>query len=180
MAEVGEGSVGPSTDRNNEPVVDPTKNVLDLVTAAIKRQDDLRVAEFARIDSALTGLEKTVNREFALVESRRVEQKVDTKVAVDAALNAAKEAVKEQTAASEKSITKSETSASEQSKQQNATFTASLKGVLDTVADLKDRVVKIESRKEGSGDLSKQLINIVGVIIAALILGVALYAALHK
>lgn len=38
-------SEGPSTDRHNQPVVDPTKNVLELVAAANKRQDDLRAAE---------------------------------------------------------------------------------------------------------------------------------------
>lgn len=41
----GGGSIGPSTDRHNDPVIDPTKNVLDLVEQAIKRQDDLREIE---------------------------------------------------------------------------------------------------------------------------------------
>jgi hypothetical protein len=35
-------SPGPGVDRFGTPVVDPTQNVLDLVEAAIKRQDDLR------------------------------------------------------------------------------------------------------------------------------------------
>jgi hypothetical protein len=35
-------SPGPGVDRFGTPVVDPTQNVLDLVNAAIKRQDDLR------------------------------------------------------------------------------------------------------------------------------------------
>jgi hypothetical protein len=38
------GSDGPATDRFNAPVIDPTKNVLDLVQAAVLRQDDLRIA----------------------------------------------------------------------------------------------------------------------------------------
>lgn len=37
-------SKGPSTDRHNSPVVDPTPNVMELVAAANKRQDDLRDA----------------------------------------------------------------------------------------------------------------------------------------
>jgi phage-related protein len=175
-----QGSAGPSTDRFNDPVVDPTKNVLDLVTAAIQRQDDLRAAEAARWTNELKALDRlmhakftvvdarleSIDREFAIVENRRVEQKIDTKVAVDAALSAAEKAVKEQTLASEKAILKSETSAAEQSKQQNATFSAALKGVTDLLADVKDRVVKVESRKEGGADLSRT--------------AVALYAALHK
>jgi hypothetical protein len=39
---MSEQSQGPSTDRLNDPVIDPTKNVLDLVDAANRRQDDLR------------------------------------------------------------------------------------------------------------------------------------------
>ena len=38
-------SPGPGVDRFGTPVVDPTQNVLDLVEAAIKRQDDLRMAD---------------------------------------------------------------------------------------------------------------------------------------
>jgi hypothetical protein len=38
-------SQGPSTDSQNNPVIDPTENVLSLVEAAIRRQDDLRAAE---------------------------------------------------------------------------------------------------------------------------------------
>jgi len=41
---------GPGVDAQGTPVLDPTKNVLDLVNAAIKRQDDLRLAEFRRQD----------------------------------------------------------------------------------------------------------------------------------
>lgn len=143
---------GLATDVQGNPVIDPTKNVLNLVTAAIQRQDDLRAAERDAIRERVTALEKVIyarlkthDKEFALIESRRVEQKVDTKVAVDAALSAAEKAVKEQTVASEKSIIKSETSAAEQSKQQNATFTAALKGVTDTVGDIKERVGKLET-----------------------------------
>jgi hypothetical protein len=36
---------GPGVDASGQAVVDPTQNVLDLVEAAIKRQDDLREAE---------------------------------------------------------------------------------------------------------------------------------------
>lgn len=35
---------GPAVDRSGNPVVDPTANVLQLVEAAIQRQDDLRAA----------------------------------------------------------------------------------------------------------------------------------------
>ena len=38
-------SMGPSTDAANRPVIDPTENVMKLVEASSRRQDDLRAAE---------------------------------------------------------------------------------------------------------------------------------------
>lgn len=49
MSEPTSGSLGPSTDRYNEPVIDPTQNVKDLSEAANKRQDDLREQESAHV-----------------------------------------------------------------------------------------------------------------------------------
>lgn len=45
-------SLGPSVDQTGTPVVDPTRNVLDLVSASIARQDDLREAAILRCDMA--------------------------------------------------------------------------------------------------------------------------------
>lgn len=45
----GTSSPGPGVDRHGTPVVDPTANVLDLVRAAIQRQDDLRESESRHI-----------------------------------------------------------------------------------------------------------------------------------
>ena len=51
MSDVGNtGGQGPATDRANEPVIDPTANVLDLVQAAVKRLDDLMSASNKRLD----------------------------------------------------------------------------------------------------------------------------------
>lgn len=44
---------GPGVDAQGNQVVDPTKNVLDLVSAAIKRQDDLREVEGRHIREIL-------------------------------------------------------------------------------------------------------------------------------
>jgi hypothetical protein len=105
---------GLGVDAAGGPVVDPTKNVLDLVAAAITRQDDLRGAAGSLFQALLGGLQQFIEakfsgyekltdsrfagieREFATVERNRLEQKNDTKVAVDAALTSAKELVKEQ------------------------------------------------------------------------------------
>jgi hypothetical protein len=187
------GSGGPSVDAHGDAVIDPTRNVLDLVAAAIQRQDDLRQAGYQAIRGEVRALAdltqsrfKGIDDQLAIIESRRVEQKIDTKVAVDAALSAAEKAVKEQTTASEKAITKSETSAAEQSKQQNATFTAALNGVSAVLADLKDRVVKIESRREGGresdADSHRGIASttaIIAVALSALMIFVVIALATH-
>lgn len=48
------GRPGVAVDARGGQVVDPTKNVLDLVEAAIRRQDDLRAAEARRQDAERT------------------------------------------------------------------------------------------------------------------------------
>lgn len=58
------GNARPSTDRHNDPVVDPTANVLLLIEAAVKRIDDLRAAEIRRTD------------ELRMAESRRVDEEM--------------------------------------------------------------------------------------------------------
>jgi len=42
---------GPGVDASGTPVVDPTQNVLDLVQAAIQRQDDLREADGEKLQA---------------------------------------------------------------------------------------------------------------------------------
>ena len=50
MSEHSGQSMGPATDRKNDPVIDPTANVLNLVEAAIRRMDDLLQAGLRRQD----------------------------------------------------------------------------------------------------------------------------------
>lgn len=179
---------GLAVDAGGNPVVDPSRNVLDLAAAGSLRQDDLRKAAFALLEAKVEGLTELISakvegvyREFSLIESRRQEQKVDTKTAVDAALSAAEKAVKEQQAASEKSILKSETAAAEQSKQNAATFTAALKGVTDGMNDLKERVGKFETQLQTRADSRVDsrsnvgmIVGVVGAIIGALMFTIAM------
>src|SRR5688572_11724945 len=63
---------GPGVDAQGQPVIDPTKNVLDLVEAAMRRQDDLRHAENRaireKIDATAAAEASVPLREY--VESR--------------------------------------------------------------------------------------------------------------
>jgi uncharacterized protein YihD (DUF1040 family) len=60
---------GLGVDFQGRAVVDPTKNVLDLVSAAMQRQDDLRAIEFKRQDD-LRDSESRHVREIADLRSR--------------------------------------------------------------------------------------------------------------
>ena len=71
---------GISVDKNGGSVVDPTKNVLDLVGAAIRRQDDLREAE-ERITTAKLRAQEELNdarymhaRELAAAQASKLDE----------------------------------------------------------------------------------------------------------
>jgi hypothetical protein len=64
---------GIGVDARGGAVIDPTKNVLDLVQAAIQRQDDLRYAE-AKYQNALREKEADISRVSREAESRRINE----------------------------------------------------------------------------------------------------------
>jgi hypothetical protein len=65
-------STGPATDRHNDPVVDPTRNVLDLVRAETKRQDDLRELD-GRWRDRLDKMQRVYARDQRRAESDRID-----------------------------------------------------------------------------------------------------------
>lgn len=56
-------SGGPSVDKKGDPVIDPTRNVLDLVAAGNKRLDDLSAANQKLVESSIQSLKDSVLRE---------------------------------------------------------------------------------------------------------------------
>lgn len=72
MSEYSSQSTGPSTDRHNDPVVDPTKNVLDLVESAITRLNDLNNLDRHWRDK-LDDLRSDHNRQIRKAESDRID-----------------------------------------------------------------------------------------------------------
>lgn len=67
-----EASSEPGVDRLGRPVIDPTKNVLNLVEAAMKRQDDLRDAE-TRHMREIAELRAGYETELRKAESARID-----------------------------------------------------------------------------------------------------------
>ena len=113
----------------------------------------------------------SLDKQLVLIERQRVEQKSDTEKAVQAALSAAKEAVKEQTTAFGLATAKSETAMTEQLKQLNVTIGTAIAGVNISVGDLKERVAKMESAKQGGREQLSLIYGFTGFLVALLILG---------
>jgi hypothetical protein len=68
----GRRGPGPGVDAQGQPVIDPTQNVLDLVEAAIKRQDDLRDLEAGHVRE-IVALRASYDTELRLAESARID-----------------------------------------------------------------------------------------------------------
>jgi hypothetical protein len=168
-----ESNPGAATDAHGLPVVDPTRNVLQLVEAAIQRQDDLRdadarhVREVAalrdRYEDRLREAEsvrvkerlETIAHELKQRESQRIELKADAEKNIAAALQAAKEAVQEQTTAFAVATAKSEAATTKSIEQLGATFTTAFDGFRRELGDLKDRVINMETQKVSSTDVAE-------------------------
>lgn len=168
------------TDTDNRPTPDPTVLTTEQLLREVAGAVDLVETRLKGIEDVMAEKFRSVDTQFGLVERQRVEQKKDTKDAVDAALAAAKEAVKEQTTASGLSITKSETATSEQLKQLTTTFNTAIAGLTLLLNDLKTRVERIENIKQGASENSNALATVIGIVLSAAIVGIALYAAFHK
>jgi hypothetical protein len=69
---------GPGVDATGQAVIDPTKNVLYLVTAAIARQDDLREQESAHVREMMA-----IRAEFARELRKAETDRIDAIRAVD-------------------------------------------------------------------------------------------------
>jgi len=63
---------GPGVDAQGRPVIDPTQNVLDLVEAAIKRQDDLREKDAEHIREII-GIRAEYDEKLREAESDRID-----------------------------------------------------------------------------------------------------------
>ena len=63
---------GGKATSDGSPVIDPTKNVLDLVTAAIKRQDDLREAESRHVREIIA-VQSMHSEEMRRAEAARID-----------------------------------------------------------------------------------------------------------
>ena len=136
------------------------------------------------------------------------EQFVASKIAVDAALSAAKEAVAEQNKSNSQAITKSETATKEQLASLSRVTDAGIAGLSDKIDDARTRLTTLESRTAGIRDSRAETssgerdaitvkqaelqaeqvrlqamaarMQMFSLVIAALVVALGIYTALHK
>lgn len=211
----GTASPGPGVDRWGTPVVDPTKNVLDLVRAAIERQDNLREAESRHIRELAT-VRAEYDQQLRAADQERMamraayEDKLRTQESarIDAIRAVDVGAV---TRAAEVSATQAATLATQQQASADAlrgqveqariatadALAQALAPITKSIEDLRaaqyqqqgEKSSKVETSSTDRDLLaveaariqaSQARLQLYGIIIAAIVLALSLYAALHK
>ena len=182
---------GPGVDAQGQPVVDPTRNVVNIVDAAVRRLDDLRGADSLRRDEAINHVkEMAALRAIYDTELRDAEAKrIDAIRAVDVqAVSQATTAQEARAATLAAQVTATAETVRTQVTATQAAFLVTLDAALTPirtdVADLRrvqfqqqgERSANVESRDERSDKRSVQTLStniMVGiglVIIGALAL----------
>jgi hypothetical protein len=200
-------SGGPATDALGGPVIDPTKNVLDLVDSETRRQDNLREAESRHVREIihLRGQETTKEMEATqYVERLRAEHarelrraeaaRIDAIRAVDvgAVQQAAQVQATQATTLAAQVATSAETLRTQVAAAASAAtiaLAAALEPVQKDIADLrrvqyeavgtKAQVVDTRESKASSGLVIGLVISGVAMVIGLLVLLVAVAVATH-
>jgi len=165
---------GMGVDASGGPVVDPTQNVLDLVAAAIQRQDDLRDQE-ARHIRELMEIRGDHTREMRRAEADRI----DAIRAVDVgAVNRAAEVSAQQ---AQTLATQVATSAETLRTQVQAAATAAtvalaaaLEPIQKDIADLRRAQYEAQGVKTQTTESRTNIGAIVGLVVAATVAVIAL------
>jgi hypothetical protein len=190
-------SPGPGVDRFGLPVIDPTKNVDALVEAAIRRQDDLRVAESSHVRELLT-LRASYEEKLRAQEAARID--AIRKVDVDAVARAAEvSAAQAQTLANQQQAS-AEALRGQVEQARIATADAlaqALAPIQKDIADLRAAQYQQQGEKSSRVETStsdrdaiaieqariqaaQARMQMYALIIAAVVLALGIYAALHK
>jgi hypothetical protein len=167
---------GHAVDSQGQPAIDPTKNVLDLVAAAIQRQDDLRSAESRHIRELLQ-----VRAEH-VAELRRAESaRIDAIRAVDvAAVNRAAEVAAQQanTLAQQVAISADTLRNQVESAEKSASnaLRAALEPIQKDIADLRRAQYEAQGSKTQTGETRLNLGTLLGGASLAIAALVAVFA----
>lgn len=141
----GGSSQGPAVDSVGTPVIDPTQNVLQLVEAAIERQDDLRAAS-ERHTRDLIDIHANHSRELAAKETARID--AIRAVDVGAVSRAAEVSATQATTLAQQVATSAETLRGQVSAAATATATA-LATALEPIIKRIEELSRVQYEQQG-------------------------------
>jgi hypothetical protein len=215
-AEAAPGSSpGPAVDRTGAPVMDPSPNVLDLVEAAIQRQDDLREAD-ARHSRELAVIRHDYDRQLREADRHEADtrskyedrlreketQRLDAIRAVDVANVESARQVAE--ARANTLATQQQASADALRNQVEQARITTADALAQTVAPLQKSIEDLrQAQYQQQGEKSSKTetssssrddreievariqaaqarMQLYGLVLAAIVIAISLYAALHK
>jgi cobalamin biosynthesis Mg chelatase CobN len=176
------GIAGVGVDAAGNPVIDPTQNVLDLVEAAIKRQDDLREAESRHVRELAT-LRAEYQEELRKAETERINAIRAVDVAAVQQASSVQEtratALAAQVAASAEAMRSQVAAAATAAA---TSLAAALEPVQKDIADLRRAQYEAQGQKAQVVETragSNTVVGVVGAVIAAILLALGVYAATH-
>jgi hypothetical protein len=175
---------GPAVDAGGQPVVDPTKNVLQLVEAAVARLNDLRTVEAAHLAEVLA-LRDQHYRELREAEAKRIDaiRTVDVNAVQRAAEVAATQAatLAAQVAASAEAMRTQVSAAATAAAASQAAALAPIQAAIDELRRAlyetqgqKAQVVERQAAGANTGLWVTVAISAVSLLIAAVMIAVAL------
>jgi cobalamin biosynthesis Mg chelatase CobN len=179
----GSANPGLGVDSEGNPVLDPTKNVLDLVEAAIKRQDDLREAESRHVRE-VASLRAEYQAELRQAETDRIN--AIRAVDVQAVQQAATVAETRATALANQVAASAEAMRSQVAAAAGAAATslaAALEPVQKDIADLRRAQYEAQGQKTQVVEARSQMggtTTVIAAVIAAMVFLVGLYAATRR
>jgi hypothetical protein len=161
---------GAGVDSEGRPVLDPTKNVLDLVEASIKRQDDLREMEGKHLREILN-----IRAEFARELREAESARLDAIRAVDVgAVNRAAEVSATQAATLATQVaTSAETLRTQVAAAATAAATAlaaALEPIQKDIQDLRRAQYEVQGAKANVGETRLNLGALLGGLSVAMVL----------
>lgn len=134
---------------------DPSRLTTEALLREVARLEDLINVRFSSADQINRERWSAIEKQFAIIEEQRKEQKTDTNEAVRAALVAQKETSE-----------KTEIAVSRQLEQLRDTFVAERDADRKSNVDLKERIVGLEQQKVGVRMLLTTFSTVAGLVLA--------------
>lgn len=154
----------PQAPVHNGEQVDPTRNVLDKVDDAVRRQDDLRELQERLFRQTIEGVEKRMATEFALRDTAAEKLSIADKTAIAAALQAQKEDAAARNESNAIAIAKSEAGFTKQIDGIGALIASASKATDDKISDIKARLDRGDGHGGGLRDGWGYIVGAAGLV----------------